>query len=212
MATKIKICGITNLADARYCAGAGADYLGFIQYKPSPRYIDPKLAHDIIEWVHGSESVGVFVNEDPAVVNAITAQAGFDYVQLSGDETPADCTAIDKPVIKTIHVAAGASPEEVSEACAVFADVATYLLLDTKKAGLYGGTGEAFDWSLAQQGVPLDRLFVAGGIGPDNIAEVISTLNPFAVDLSSSVESEPGVKDFDKLAALFDARDALLNS
>ncbi len=203
--TNVKICGITNLADARFCAGAGAHYLGFIQYEGSPRYVEPKLAKGIIEWVYGAQSVGVFVNEDADFVNHRADEVGFAWVQLHGDEPPYVCEGIDPPVIKAIRVEAGQTADELRDLMSTYAPYVEAFLLDTHKAGLYGGTGERFDWRIAADLAQDHKLFLAGGIGPDNVVEAIETVRPFAVDLSSSLEERPGVKDFDKVAAFFEA-------
>ena len=104
MPLTVKICGLTNLEDARFCAGAGADFLGFIQYPKSPRYVAPEVAATIIAWVYGPESVGVFVNEEAATVNRVAEAANFALVQLHGDEPPELCAQIERPVIKAFRL------------------------------------------------------------------------------------------------------------
>lgn len=205
MSTRVKICGITRLEDARYCAAAGADYLGFIQYEGSPRYVEPRAAREIIDWVYGPETVGVFVNASPDDVNRIADEAGFSYVQLHGTEPPAHCARVERPVIKALSVAPGTTTAELEEQMERYAAHVDAFLLDTRKAGLWGGTGEPFDWQKALSLSERYRLFVAGGIDAANVATVIETLQPYAVDVSSSVESAPGVKDFDRLAGFFEA-------
>lgn len=209
MAFKIKICGITQLADARYCAGAGADYLGFIQYPGSPRYIAPAKAKEIIDWLYGPEPVGVFVNENAQTVNRIADEAGFAYVQLHGTEPPEVCAAVERPVIKAVHVVSDASAEQLRVLMEPYAEHVDYFLLDTHKTSLWGGTGESFNWRLARELSQTYPLFLAGGITAENLEEAVQTMRPYGVDLSSSVESAPGVKDFDKLADFFDAVDAV---
>ncbi|MEM1128643.1 MAG: phosphoribosylanthranilate isomerase [Bacteroidota bacterium] len=208
MKPKIKLCGLTRLADARYAAGAGVDYLGFIQYKGSPRYITPKEAKTIIDWLYGPETVGVFVNEDADVINEIADEAGFSMVQLHGTEHPAVVEAVDRPTIKTIPVVSDASHEQLRILMEPYLGVADYFLLDTHKTGLWGGTGESFNWRLARELSSEVPLFLAGGIDADNVEEAILTMRPYAVDLSSSVESAPGIKDIDKMADFFDAFEA----
>ncbi|ARA92772.1 MAG: phosphoribosylanthranilate isomerase [Bacteroidetes bacterium] len=209
MTLKLKICGITRLEDARYCAGAGADFLGFIQVPDSPRYVDPQTARAIIEWVYGPEPVGVFVNETADTVNRIADEAGFTWVQLHGTEPPAVCAAIDRPVIKAIPVVSDASAEQLRMLMAPYVDCVDYFLLDTHRTNLWGGTGESFNWRLARELSADFPLFLAGGIGAANVAEAVHTMRPHGVDLSSSVESAPGIKDVDRLAAFFEAFDAL---
>lgn len=205
MDVKIKICGLTSLADARYCAGAGADYLGFIQHPESPRYIAPDQAREIIDWLYGPTPVGVFVDADADTVNRTADAAGFELVQLHGDEPPALCRAVERPVIKALRVAEETTAEALLAEVERYAEVADYLLLDTDRGGRFGGTGEAFDWSVARevaQGLPM---FLAGGLTPENVGAAVEAVRPFAVDVSSGVEQAPGVKDFDRLADFFDA-------
>lgn len=205
MDVKIKICGLTSLADARYCAGAGADYLGFIQHPESPRYIAPDQAREIIDWLYGPTPVGVFVDADAGTVNRTADAAGFELVQLHGDEPPALCRAVERPVIKALRVAEETTAEALLAEVERYAEVADYLLLDTDRGGRFGGTGEAFDWSVARevaQGLPM---FLAGGLTPENVGAAVEAVRPFAVDVSSGVEQAPGVKDFDRLADFFDA-------
>ena len=203
--TKVKICGITQLADARYCAGAGVDYLGFIQYPDSPRYVEPKAAKEIIDWIEGVEAVGVFVNEDAETINARCREAGFTVAQLHGHEPPEVVEAVEVPVIKSFRVQHDASSEQLRALMLPYKDVAEFVLLDTHKTSLWGGTGESFNWRLARELAGEFPLFLAGGISAENVQEAIDTMRPYAVDLSSSVESAPGVKDFDKLYDFFEA-------
>ena len=127
--TKVKICGITNLADARFASGAGAEYLGFIQHESSPRYISPDLAKDIISWVYGAHPVGVFVDKPADEVNSICEKAGFSFAQLHGSESAAYCEWIDRPIIKAIPVTPESTAESLQQAMNVYAHVAEFLLL-----------------------------------------------------------------------------------
>jgi phosphoribosylanthranilate isomerase len=201
---RVKICGITRLEDARFAAGAGADYLGFVQHPESPRYIEPARAREILGWLHGVEAVGVFVNETAEAVNAACAEAGFTLAQLHGHEPPEVAAEIEVPVIKAFRVQHDAASEQIRALMLDYRDVADYVLLDTHHTSLWGGTGESFNWRLARELAGEFRLFLAGGISAANVREAVETMRPFAVDLSSSLESEPGVKDFDKLSAFFD--------
>ena len=207
--TRTKICGITRLDDARFCAAAGADFLGFIQHPPSPRYVAPAVAREILAWVAGPVPVGVFVNATAAAVNARCAEVGFRMAQLSGHETPETCAQITVPVIKALHVTHDASAEQVHALAEPFLGVVDFLLLDTSSTSLFGGTGESFNWRVARALSSDADVFLAGGISAANVAEAAATMRPYAVDLSSSVESAPGVKDLDKLAAFFEAIDAM---
>ena len=207
--TKVKICGITRLHDARSAAAAGADFLGFVQHAESPRYIAPKEAKEIIDWVVGPEPVGVFVNASADEVNAACATAGFRLAQLHGHEPPEVVAAVEVPVIKALHVQHDASAEQVRALAEPHLDHADFLLLDTHKTSLWGGTGESFNWRVARDLTSLADVFLAGGLSAENVAEAVASMRPYAVDLSSSLEERPGVKDPDKLAAFFEAFDAV---
>ena len=202
---KLKICGITQLEDARYCAGAGADYLGFIQHEESPRYVAPAQAAEIIEWVHGPQPVGVFVNDTAEEVNATADDAGFDLVQLHGNEPPALCSEVERPVIKAVRVLHDASATQLRAFMEPYTEHVDYFLLDTHSTSLWGGTGESFNWRLARELSADFPLFLAGGIDADNVEEAVRTMQPYAVDLSSSLESAPGKKSFDKMGRFFEA-------
>lgn len=207
--TKVKICGITRLEDARFCAAAGVDYLGFIQYAGSPRYIESARAREIIEWVHGAKPVGVFVNESAETINRTAEETGFELVQLHGTEPPELCAEIEHPIIKAIPVVHDASAEQLRWLMEPYVEHVDYFLLDTHKTDLWGGTGESFNWRLARELGREYPIFLAGGISAENVEEAIRTMSPYTIDLSSSVESAPGIKDFDKLSAFFDAFDAV---
>ncbi len=207
MKPKVKICGITNLADARYCAAAGADFLGYIQYPPSPRYIPAEVAREIRSWVYGAKSVGVFVDEDLGTVNAAAASAGFDYVQLHGEESPAYCANVERPVIKSFRVMEAMSAEALRRRLLAYRDAADYFLLDAYHPALQGGTGKTFDWDLACAIAREIPIFLAGGLGPSNVNDAIRQVRPWAIDLSSRLESSPGKKDAALVEALFQARD-----
>lgn len=193
--TLVKICGITNLADARAAVDAGADALGFNFYRPSPRYITPPDARKIIDQLpHSVLKVGVFVNEGFHSLMDITAEAGLTAVQLHGDESPEYCHELAGTyVIKAF----GAGDNLHVEAYNVDA-----IMLDTKDDLLHGGTGRTFDWSIAQrtnQSVP--KLFLAGGLSPENVAEAIATVRPYAVDACSSLEERLGKKNHERVNA-----------
>ena len=200
----IKICGITNLDDARAAIAAGADALGFNFYKPSPRYIAPPAAREIIAELPDSVlAVGVFVNEDsPSAVAEIANEAGVKAVQLHGDESPSYCRelAAHLQVIKTF-VVADTFDIEFAKAYEVEA-----IMLDTRDRRLRGGTGKTFDWSIAQSVAQrFPKLFLAGGLSPENVAVAIETVRPYAVDACSSLEQKPGVKNHERMRAFVDA-------
>lgn len=212
MALELKICGITRLEDARYCAAAGADYLGFVQHPESPRYIPASAAREIIDWIHGPRSVGVFVNRTAAEINSAVEEAGFTLAQLHGDESPDVCAAVDVPVIKVVRMAPDTSADEVYSLMERFRDVAETFLLDTRVAGVWGGSGEPFNWHAAA-GLPDDvSFFLAGGIAAANLEAAVDRLHPRGVDVSSSLESSPGVKDFGKIDAFIEVFHRLIRN
>lgn len=203
--TKVKICGLTSLEDARFVSGALADYLGFIFYPGSPRYVEPAKAGAIINWLEGPQKVGVFVNQPLDDVNEIAQQTGLDVVQLHGMESAGYCQMIDLPVIKALHVHPEMDPNELAEEVRFYKDVADYLLFDTKSDHKWGGTGQTFDWTILkefnQDSIPF---FLSGGINIDNVEEAIGTVQPYAIDVASGLEESPGKKDFEKTELFFD--------
>jgi phosphoribosylanthranilate isomerase len=195
--TLIKICGITSLEDARAAIDAGADALGFNFYKPSPRYITPQRAREIIEQLPESlMSVGVFVNEESQSVTDIANEAAITALQLHGDESPAYCQALvaDHFVIKTLAVSADFESRTVAEY------KVQAIMLDTRDNVLRGGTGRVFDWSIARRVRQLaPQLFLAGGLSPENIEEAVETVRPYAVDACSALEDSPGKKNHERV-------------
>ena len=208
MATKLKVCGITDLADARFLAGEGVDYLGFIQHEESPRYIAPENVGEMLEWLYGPKPVGVFVNKSARFVNETAETAGFELVQLHGTESPATCAEIERPVIKAIRVRHDAASDQLRALMEPYAEVVDYFLLDTHNSSTWGGTGESFNWRMARDLAGDFPIFLAGGIDADNVERAIHTMRPYAIDLSSSLESAPGQKSFDKIEAFLDAFNA----
>ena len=190
--TLVKVCGVTNVEDALAALDAGADMLGFNFYARSPRYVTPAAARKIVEQLPERVScVGVFVNEPaPAEVERIARAAGLGAVQLHGDESPEFCRRLGGlTTIKALRVGADYTPES---AAAYQTDA---VLLDAYVAGARGGTGHTFDWTLAaltRGRVP--RLFLAGGLNPDNVASAVAAVRPYAVDVCSGVETSPGRK------------------
>jgi phosphoribosylanthranilate isomerase len=205
---KVKVCGITNLEDARAASAAGADALGFNFYRRSPRYITPEEARRIISELPSAAvlCVGVFVNEDSAATVArMAALAGVSAVQLHGDETPAYCAALkEQRVIKALRVGKHFAPEHATEYCA------ESILLDAFSASARGGTGETFDWELARRTREVvAQLYLAGGLTAENVADAIAAVRPYAVDVCSGVEFAPGRKDAERMRAFVSAvRDA----
>lgn len=203
MPCKVKICGITTLADARFCAGAGADYLGFIQHLPSPRYITPERVNEISKWLRGPKTVGVFVNVDAQTVSQSLETAGFDLIQLHGDESPAYCRRMIRPVIKAFAVRPKDTARSLSRILDAYKDCVETFLLDTWHLELAGGTGTSFDWSVARELATDYPVILAGGLNPDNVQNAIGTVSPWGIDLSSGLEDSPGHKNLDLVADLF---------
>jgi phosphoribosylanthranilate isomerase len=196
---RIKICGITNLADARRAVENGADFLGFNFYPGSPRYVTPAKARRLIKKLPKSvAAVGVFVNEPEETVLAIARSVGLKYLQLHGDESPAEVARLERafPVIKALRVKKPFRSAQIARYCN-----ASALLLDGFDRRLRGGTGKTFDWKIARRVSSRAHVFVAGGLAPENVAEAIRTAKPYAVDVSSGVESRPGKKDPARLKA-----------
>lgn len=202
--TRVKICGLTSLEDARFVSGALAHYLGFIFYEGSPRFITPAQAGAIINWVEGPECIGVFVNQPLDDVNMTARQTGIDLVQLHGNESPEYCELVEKPVIKVVHVEPGSTEADLKEAILPYLEVVDFLLFDTKIEGKWGGTGKTFDWNTVKDITNGFPFFLSGGIHPGNVRKACQTVNPWAVDVSSGLEAEPGIKDFDKIEAFME--------
>ena len=202
--TKVKICGLTTLEDARFVSGALADFLGFIFYPDSPRYIEPAKAGAIINWLEGPEKVGVFVNQPLDDVNSIAKTTGIDLVQLHGNESPEYCGLVEKPVIKVFHITEDKPASDLRDEIAPYMNAVDYYLFDTKADGLWGGTGKTFDWEILNKITDEKPYFLSGGLNSDNISSAIQSVQPFAVDLSSGLEESPGLKDFDKVEHFFD--------
>ncbi len=195
---RVKICGITNLEDAAEAVKAGADYLGFILYPKSPRYVKPEKVADIIGNLPEGErvkKVAVVVNEPPERLIELF-DYGFDLIQLHGDETPEVLNFLPpEQVIKVFRVRDSFDPNLLKEWEGVYA-----FLLDTYKRGAYGGTGETFDWNIAKDLVGKGyRIFLSGGLNPENVREAVCEVKPYAVDVSSGIELQKGKKDLKKL-------------
>ena len=219
--TRVKICGITSYEDALCAAGAGADYLGFIFFKKSPRYVTPEAAGEITSRLTGHISasaprpatgagsrplprfIGVFVNEALAVVEETIQRAHLDYAQLHGEEPPAMLEALNGRGFKALRPTSAAEAGIDAE---WYADLGPkdgpQLLIDAYDPKEYGGTGKRADWNAAAdlcQTCP--RLVLAGGLTPHNVAAAVEAVRPWAVDVSSGVEIKPGSKDPDKVRA-----------
>ncbi|TAN62070.1 phosphoribosylanthranilate isomerase [bacterium] len=192
---KVKVCGITNLEDALYAVEAGADALGFVFWKKSPRLIDAVVAEDIIRRLPPFITiVGVFVNEDIDEVNKIAKNAGLNIVQLHGDESPEYCRGVNAKVIKAIRVRGIDDINGLKD----YNEKTCAFLLDAYVRGLPGGTGKTCNWSLAAEAKKYNRIILSGGLTPDNVKDAVNQVKPYAVDVSSGVEKSPGKKDHDK--------------
>jgi phosphoribosylanthranilate isomerase len=206
MSVKLKVCGVTSLEDARAAVDCGAEYLGFNFYAKSPRYIAPASARAIIERLpDGVIGVGVFVNEArPEGVVEILRASGARMAQLHGDESPDYCAGVGAEyVIKALRI------NDDFDARRVLDYPAAAILLDAFDAKLYGGTGKTANWRIAREAAKLTKVFLAGGLSPDNIVEAIREVGPFAVDVNSGVEIAPGRKDANKLLRLKEEMDRI---
>jgi phosphoribosylanthranilate isomerase len=191
---RVKICGITNPDDALQAVACGADALGLVFFAKSPRCVSPERAREIIERLPPLvTTVGLFVNEDPRTIRAVAARCRLDRVQLHGDESPADCLLPPLRVLKALRV-------RDAESLARADEYPVDLLLDAWSDQVYGGSGRQFDWQLARALAARRPIILAGGLRPDNVAEAVAAVNPYAVDVSSGVERSPGRKDHEKVA------------
>ena len=192
----VKICGITRLEDAEAAVAAGASAIGFIFWANSPRFLDPHRARAIAASLPALvTTVGVFVNQSLEDVNGVASLVRLGAVQLHGDETPAFAAAVAVPVVKAVTVGTDLSiwPAQVR------------LLLDVHDPVSRGGTGRTVNWSAAAEIASRRDILLAGGLTPDNVADAIARVRPFGIDVSSGVERAPGIKDHQRLKALFEA-------
>ncbi|HYQ49143.1 MAG: phosphoribosylanthranilate isomerase [Pseudomonas sp.] len=196
-----KICGITRIEDALAAAEAGADAIGFVFYAKSPRAVDVRQARAIIaELPPFVTTVGLFVNASRCELNEILEVVPLDLLQFHGDETPADCEGYQRPWIKALRVRPG---DDLEAACQLYSG-ARGILLDTYVAGVPGGTGEAFDWSLVPARLS-KPIILAGGLSAANVGQAIAQVRPYAVDVSGGVEQAKGIKSAAKIEAFMQA-------
>jgi len=204
MAYKIKICGITNSDDALAAVTAGADALGFVFHKASPRYVTAEVVRRIVATLPPFVlPVGVFVNEDMKVVRDLMDACGLALAQLHGDESAAYCEQLGRPVLKAIRLRDMGS----------FLSLAEYkgragvrgFVIDAYSETAYGGTGQTTDWSLAAEAANTAAILLAGGLTSENVSEAIAKVRPYGVDVSSGVEASPGKKDHGKVKAFIQA-------
>ncbi|HEY3763472.1 MAG TPA: phosphoribosylanthranilate isomerase [Verrucomicrobiae bacterium] len=207
MSTRIKICGITNTADAKVAVEAGADALGFILYEKSPRYVTIEQAAEISKQLPPFiMRVGVFVNAAPDFVLRAISEIGLTMLQFHGDEPPEFCAQFGLMSMKAFRM----------KDAGVLSEIAKYqtdaYLLDAYTPGVRGGTGHTFNWDLALEAQKLGKpIFLSGGLTPDNVADAIRKIHPFGVDVSSGVESSPGKKDHAKVKTFIKAVKATAN-
>ncbi len=193
--TRIKICGITRLEDAMVAVEAGADALGFVFYKPSPRAITVDQAKNICQHLPPFiTSVGLFVNASNNEVLEIANYLHLDLLQFHGEESAEYCKQFNYPWIKALRV----QPNSDIEKTINHYSASKGILLDSYVAGVQGGTGTTFDWSLIPKN-PSRPIILAGGLTIDNVQEAIQTCRPYAVDVSGGVECSKGIKDHDKI-------------
>ena len=207
---KVKICGLTNIDDAVVAARAGADYLGFIFYPPSPRTTNEADVTAMVQTLraetHCPQLVGVFVNETAAEMARLMNSCGLDLAQLSGDETPNLIGDPNSPIYGRSYKALKPATVEEAEADVEWfaapepAGLCPAILIDTYHPTLPGGTGKITDWEMASTlAEKLPKLMLAGGLTPDNVAAAVARVHPYAIDVASGVEAAKGKKDHDKV-------------
>lgn len=195
----VKICGITRAEDAQAAVSGGATAVGFVFWPSSPRAIDPYRARAIARGVRPFVTlVGVFVNQPTAYINDVASLVGLGAVQLHGDETPGDARPLTRPVVKAVRLPAAEAETEAWPASVI-------LLVDAHDPERRGGTGRTADWEAAAALARRRPVLVAGGLTPENVGDAVARVRPFGIDVSSGVERSPGVKDHERLAALFAA-------
>ncbi|NTV28993.1 MAG: phosphoribosylanthranilate isomerase [Candidatus Omnitrophica bacterium] len=198
MSVRVKICGITNKDDAFKAIKFGADALGFVFYKKSPRYVSPSRARNIVEILPPFVSVvGVFVDEKIGAIRDIAGFVGLNAIQLHGEEDHHFCHRLKR--YQVLRIIKGFRVNEAFDFAAVKKfDVDGYLF-DTYQEGVAGGTGKVFNWELLKRAEVPGPVILSGGLTPENVQEAVRTVKPFAVDVSSGVEATPGQKDHHKL-------------
>jgi phosphoribosylanthranilate isomerase len=195
-----KICGITNIEDALVAVTAGADALGFILYRKSPRYLDPMMVQQIVAQLPPFVvPVGVFVNEEIKIVRDLMDTCGLALAQLHGDETATYCRELSRPVLKALRL----KDRSTFLALAEFQGRAGVrgFVLDACTDQAYGGTGQVVDWALAREAAQAATVVLAGGLTPENVGQALRAVQPYGVDVSSGVEVAPGKKDHEKVRA-----------
>jgi len=196
---RIKVCGVTRLADALAAVRLGVDALGFNFWPGSRRFVAPAVAREIVRHLPPFVTpVGVFVDQVEEELRAIAAVTGIQVLQLHGDESPELCARLPFPVVKSVPA------DRASDLDRLRAYDVQAFLVDTPSPG-HGGSGRPFDWSLAAGVATVAPVLLAGGLTPENVADAIRAVRPWAVDVASGVESSPGVKDADRMARFVSA-------
>lgn len=192
---KIKICGFTQAQNARDASLLGIDAIGLVFYDKSPRYVEIQRALEIVQALPPFiNRVGLFVNADSYFIDEVLCEVPLDTLQFHGDESPQECQQYGLPFMKALRVNEQTNIPKLAQDY----HQANGLLLDTYNSTTYGGTGESFDWSLAK--VELDLpIILAGGLNPETVGKAIQQVSPYAVDVSSGVESSKGIKDIQKI-------------
>jgi phosphoribosylanthranilate isomerase len=221
--TIVKICGVRRLIDARAAVEAGADIIGFTFWPGTKRYIAPEQAAEVIAALRAEGGPlplfsGLFVNAEPAVIATTVARCGLDLVQLSGDETAEDVARLDMPLLMAMRALPGEDVDALRERLHILRRAARSLppgplgqpltpLIDAHVPGQYGGTGQTSDWPVAAALAAGERIMLAGGLKPENVADAVRTVRPWGVDVASGVEitGQPGVKDAGRIAAFIQA-------
>ncbi|TFG48926.1 MAG: phosphoribosylanthranilate isomerase [Candidatus Brocadiia bacterium] len=199
LVVKVKICGVTNYEDAKAAVEMGADILGFNFYPQRPRYITPEKAQEIISKLPGFVDIaGVFVSAGQEEVRLVKQQCQLGWIQFHGDETPEFCHVFSTFNVKTMKAIRVRDQRDIDRADDYTTDA---ILLDAFDPNKYGGTGLTFDWNVV--GHIKKRVFLAGGINPDNAAAAVE-LGVYGIDVCSGIESEPGIKEHEKMKKLFD--------
>jgi len=208
VAYRTKICGITNIEDARIAVAAGADALGFVLYRKSPRYVDPMMVQQIVAQLAPFVlPVGVFVNEEIKIVRDLMDTCGLAFAQLHGDESATYCRELSRPVLKALRLKDRSTFVTLAEFQARV-EVRGFVL-DTLSEEAYGGTGQVVDWGLAREAAQAATVILAGGLTPENVGQALRAVQPYGVDVSSGVEVTPGKKDREKVRAFLRAVSAV---
>ncbi len=202
---KVKICGVTSAVEGELAARLGADFVGLNFHPPSPRYVEPRRAAEIAAAVRGARRarqavvVGVFVNRPAAEVEAISEEVGCDLLQFHGDETRGDIAPFAARAIRVLRVRERPDAAQLDGWEHVWG-----VLVDTLHPRLYGGSGSSWDFASLRELRGRRRVFIAGGLGPENVGAAVAAARPWGIDLCSGVEQRPGKKDPELLRRLFE--------